>query len=375
MKRILLFVILIFLSFFTFSQKYSFIEGKTSIGKFVPHHRIMNELIDKTSFGFEVNYLTKNYSDKCYNKKYNFPYKGFGLSFYNLGNPEVFGYSFSAYGLMEFNLAKIPNFEFNIRCASGLSYLTEKYDEVKNPYNVAIGTNINYLFILGFNTSYQLGNYSVLRLGADFMHNSNGSTRKPNLGVNQVFLSLSYSHLLLEKSEFKYSEYSREKLSPHEIYTFISFCTSDEYKEIPESRGGGFLCSSHSLAYNYQYSPIGKVGVSHDIFYNENLYYYYDSERDSLMMRTDKFSEILKYGISFGHQLIFNRLELTTFAGFYYYQQVKKTENFYTRIGARYYLSDYLFINLTLRAFGFKAHFIESGIGVSFRKLSKTIDN
>ncbi|MCK9254198.1 MAG: acyloxyacyl hydrolase [Bacteroidales bacterium] len=368
MKRLLLINILIFFSFFIYSQKTSFIELKPMIGRFIPHHKIMDDLIKDDSFGFEINYLSKNNSKNYYNQKYNFPFRGFGLSYLNLGNNEVFGYSFSAYGLMEFNLVKSSKFEFNIRSASGLSYLTKKYNKQTNPHNIAIGTNINYYFNLGFNTSYQIGKKSSLRLFGEFVHNSNASFRKPNLGINQIFLSLSYSHLIHENLDFKHSEYSRDKLSPHEIYAFISLSTSDEYSKSPESRGGGFLCSSQSLAYNYQYSNIGKFGISHDIFYNANLHYYYDNIKDTLIMHRESFGEVLKYGLSFGHQLIYNRLELTTFAGFYYYHQARKADKFYTRIGGRYYLSDYIFINLTLRAFGFKAHFLESGIGFSYRK-------
>lgn len=66
----------------------------------------------------------------------------------------------------------------------------------------------------------------------------------------------------------------------------------------------------------------------------------------------------LRNGISVGHQLIYNRLELVTFAGVLLLQQSKAGDHFYTRIGLRYYVTDHIFLNLTLKAFGFKAQYI-----------------
>ncbi len=368
MRNLVILIILTLNSFYIFSQKFSYFEIKPMLGEFLPHHKIMSSLEKLPSYGIELNYFSKHSSEEYFNKRYKYPFRGFGVSYMNLGNSKILGSSFSSYAILEFQLAKIFGFDFNFRGSSGLSYLTKKYDKDLNPQNIAIGTHLNYYFNLDFNLLYKWKNNNLFRFGAEFSHNSNGAVKKPNLGINQVFLYFSYNHLLTEKSEFNYSEYSRKNLSPHEVYAMITYSTSDEYSKAPEGRGAGFICSTQAIAYNYQYSNLGKLGVSHDIMYNANLRYYYDYVRDTLIMHHKEINEVLKYGLSFGHQLIYNRLEFIVFMGFYYYHQAKRSDKFYTRIGARYYLSDYFFINLSIRAFGFKAHYIESGIGFSFRK-------
>ena len=76
-------------------------------------------------------------------------------------------------------------------------------------------------------------------------------------------------------------------------------------------------------------------------------------------------------GLSVGLQLVFGRVELVTWFGMYFFFSVKKGDLIYTRIGGRYYCTNFMFVNLTLKAIGFKAQFIECGIGFSCRRWGK----
>jgi len=369
MRKFLTFCFFLIIAFVSFSQKQYLAEYKAFGGIIAPHRLGMENLAQKNTYGFEVNFLIKSTNPTFFNKKYNYPIKGYGVSFNNLGNPDVLGNAWSIFTMMEFRLIHKNLFSFNTRVSPGLAYVTQRYDRYKNPENIALGTNVCFYFNLSFNFLYHLKNSGTdLRFSSGLQHFSNGAVRKPNLGLNQPFIAVSATTniAIFEFSEDK--EYSRENLSNHEIWAMGTLTTSDEYSIPPEGRGGGYPCSTLALGYNYQYSEIGKVGISADLFYDSNLHYYFDTNWNNLIVFHEDVKDILRSGISIGHQLIYNRLELVTFAGVYFYNKVRPGDNFYTRIGARYYLCDYVFINLTLKAFGFKAQYIEPGIGFCYRK-------
>lgn len=369
MRKLVLITILLSLCVSLFAQKSLYLEFKPHFGKIAPHRIGMESLAETYSTGAELNFLIRHQDYTDYNRKYGFPFKGYGISYTNPGNPDVVGYAFAAYAFTEFQFFSYGKFGLHMRVNSGLAYLTKKYDKITNPENIALGTNLCYYFNLGFNFFYHTGPKGWdLRFTPGFIHYSNGSVRKPNLGLNQLYLSLSISKALGEDFESNYKEYSRDHLSKHEFWIKGTFTLSDEYSRAPEGRGGGFPCSTIAMGYNFQYSTIGKIGISHDIFYDSNLHYYFDTNWDTLIVFNEKVSDVVRSGISIGHQLIYNRLELVTFAGVYYYNKVRPGDYFYTRLGLRYYVNDFIFINLTLKAFGFKAHYIEPGIGFSFRK-------
>ncbi|MEJ5267087.1 MAG: acyloxyacyl hydrolase [Bacteroidales bacterium] len=364
--RLIFSVIFLLFSVLSFAQERLFIELKPFAGRVAPHRIGMESLAKGHSFGTELNFLRQNFSENVFSKKYNFPKTGFGLSFQSLGNPEDLGNVYAAYLLTEYDINKI----FGIKVYSGLAFLTKKYDKIENPQNIAIGTNLNYYFNLGICFKQHIGN-DIIALAPGLIHFSNGSIRMPNLGLNQVYLSLSYQFNVAERNKIK-KVYLPENVSKSEFWVMATAINSDEYTIRPESRGGGFLCSTVAIGYNYAYSFTGKFGCSVDAFYNSNFQYYWDTNWDVLTLFYPDFKDVVRYGMSFGHQFVYSRFEMLTYAGFYLYNnRIKSNEFAYTRVGVRYYLTDFLFLNLTLKAFGFKAEYIESGIGFSYRKKQK----
>ncbi|HOZ30387.1 MAG TPA: acyloxyacyl hydrolase [Bacteroidales bacterium] len=368
-KRTLILLVFLLLNLLCLSQRQVFAEIKPYVGFVAPHRIGMESLAQNYTFGTEVNVLFRNTNPTFYNLKYGFPYKGIGISFESLGNPDVLGNSFSVYSILDFKITGNSKLSLNTRLCPGLAYLTKRYDRYLNPENIALGTHLCFYFNLNFSGNYHFDQAGIdIRLSGGLIHYSNGSVRKPNLGLNQLYMGIGISKEIITSEKTAYKEYSRDHLSPHEFWAMGTYTVSDDYSIQPEGRGGGFPCISIACGYNYQYSGIGKFGISADLFYNSNFMYYFDTNWDILIKYYDNVSDVLRSGISFGHQLIYNRLELVTFAGVYFYNKIKPGDFLYTRIGVRYYICDYVFVNLTLKAFGFKAHYIEPGIGFSFRK-------
>lgn len=137
-----------------------------------------------------------------------------------------------------------------------------------------------------------------------------------------------------------------------------------EYADHPNGREGLFFSSTLASGYNYKCSEISKVGIAFDNFYNENDQYFYNNTSNKTeKLRDVNLNDIIANGISIGHQLRYNKIELISFIGLYYHNKVDINNLSYFRIGIRYNIFDFAFINLTLRSHGFKAKSIESGLG------------
>ncbi len=368
MKKLILIFLSLTISFVAHSQRTHSLEMKLYGGKIIMHRMGMDALA-KNTLGGELNYYFQTRSNNFYDLKYKFPLHGFGISYDFLGNRNTLGSAYSAYSFMEFDLFSRTHFKLGFRANTGLAYLTNKYDKITNSSNVAISTNICFYFNICLNTIYRFSSGYELKFSPGFLHYSNGAVRKPNLGLNQFYLALSLS------KDIKTTEYNKQridyqdKLSPHEVWLMGTCVTADEYSVGREGRGGGFLCSTVALGYNYQYGKIGKAGISFDMFYNENFKYTYDEQTATLVTVNDKFSDIMRLGIGVGHQLVYKRFELVTFIGTYLYNKIQKDDWLYVRIGGRYYVTDFMFVNLTLNAKYFSiAQYIECGIGFSYRK-------
>lgn len=369
-RIIFLLVVLMFVvSSESMAQRVHGLEFSLYGGRVIPH-RLGMEALARNTVGGEFNYYFQTSSDNFYDVKYRFPLHGFGVSYDYLGNPDVLGSAYSVYSFMDFNLFDREHFKISFRTNAGLAYLTQKYDRVTNVDNIAISTNLCFYFNISFGFAYKFTSGYELKLSPGFLHYSNGAVHKPNLGLNQAFVSLSLSKDVATKDIKRTRTDYQDGLSPHEAWIMGTCVSSDEYSKGYEGRGGGFICSTIAAGYNFQYGKIGKVGLSFDMFYNENLKYYYSESSDELVQRYDKFSDVMRFGISVGHQLIYKRFELVAFVGTYIYNKAKPGDYLYTRIGGRYYFTNFMFVNLSLKAKGFKAQFIECGIGFSCRKWS-----
>lgn len=340
-------------------------------GSTIPHRAGMESLLHTTAGG-ELNYYFCTHSDNFYDVKYRFPQHGFGVSYNYLGSPKVLGSAWSAYSFMDFDLFSREHFRLGLRVNAGLAYLTRRYDRVNNPENLAISTPICFYFSAGLDVAFRLPYGFELKLMPMFMHYSNGAVLKPNLGLNQGVISIALSKDIAQRDYTKERRDYAEGLSPHEAWIFGTCATADEYSVGYEGRGGGFICSTVAAGYCYQYGKIGKVGASFDMFYNENMKYYYFNDQRGLTLWYDKFSEIVKFGIAAGHQLVYRRFELVSYVGVYVYNKAWAYDWVYFRMGAKYYMTDFMFLNLSLKAHGFKARYIECGVGFSCRRWKRS---
>lgn len=350
-----------------------FVNAKYLTGRVMPHRRGMESLQKGLVQGAELEIGMQMAGNKNWHVAYNYPMTGLGFHYVNMNKPDVLGYAMGVYGFLEIPVVRKPEFEIMYCLTSGLTYVSERFNKDSNPDNIAISTWVNYLFNTGFQGRYWLNDETALGLGFGLTHYSNGGTRIPNKGLNQLHLNLGVLHYL--KGE--YNEFSGVKRPivwkpEHEIYAMSAMGrVSIGTLEPNVGTNQMFTTIAITLGYNYRYAPQRKLGLSLDGFYNES---YNWSHWNGFIDHEHEWKDLSRLGMAINHEFVLNRLSIIIAGGVYLIPSpdkdgplsLKTNEWAYERLGFRYYPIENLFINVSVKAYGFNAETIEAGIGFSF---------
>jgi len=229
-----------------------------------------------TNFKFGFSSQKKNWKDAAYGM----PYYGLGIGFYNfqyknLGNP-ISVYLLQGATIKSFS----PTFRLKYEWNFGTSFNWKVYDPLTNPDNKNVGAKVNIYFAANIFMLKEISKHFDLELGVVYNHNSNGSTKVPNSGINTVggFVGLKYhfnrDHIL---------NYNDPDLLPpvyenSRLISDIAIHPSWRQRQKPITKTGlsteyinhnfFVLNASYALLYmpNYRY----RYGLGVDIFYDES---------------------------------------------------------------------------------------------------------
>ncbi len=351
-----------------------FLNGKYLTGRVMPHREGMDSLQQGFVQGAELEFGLQMAGNENWHVAYNYPMTGLGFHYVNMNNPDVLGYAVGFYGFLEVPVVRQPDFEIMYRLTSGLTYVSERFNQYKNPENIAISTWVNYLFSTGFQGRYWMTKETALGLGFGLTHYSNGGIKIPNKGLNQLHLNLGVLHYF--KGE--YNQYSGAKRpivwNPnHEIYAMGAFGRVNIGTETSNvGTNQRYTTLAVTLGYNYRYAAHRKVGLSLDGFYNESFNWSY---WDGFISYEYNWKDLSRIGMAINHEFVLNRLSIIIAGGVYIIPcpdktgtlEIKADEWAYERLAFRYYPIENLFINVSVKAYGFNAETVEAGIGFSFQ--------
>ena len=140
----------------------------------------------QTSISFSIGRYNVR-EDKEWARRLNFPKTGLFVGLYNLGNNEKVGNAYLFMPFIEYDLSA----KFHINTGIGMSYVDTKFDSDSNPLNRAISTDINWSYRAFLYYDLFRTKFINWRLGAGYVHQSNGHTRLPNQGLNSFLVSAS----------------------------------------------------------------------------------------------------------------------------------------------------------------------------------------
>jgi len=341
---------------------------------------ILEQTIEKNPYNvFEFRFGIRGYGQESWHQIFRYPTYGIGIyqalfipQNNQLGNPGAL-YLF-------FNQPLLGNEKiyFGYDLSFGLSYNFLNYHPEHNPEQLAIGTAQNIIFQIEAETGFRILKRLDGAVGIGFTHFSNGRIRTPQRGVNLYHLSgkLRYHMGALYRKDGLREGWPKVRPAPirhilpkfnprWEFYVCASGgVTTPEGQHLWVDRSLHYLMASIDLSSFYHYTYFGKVGLGIDLFYDESM-----NEWAGAPQKTLPFSEELYWGAHIGHEFMIHRFRVVTHLGITLSRREYKGK-WFSRIGVRYnFAKNFYFRGLLKTPEGFKADWIEWGIGYSFYKI------
>lgn len=367
---ILVYLLFITISFSGLCQHTHQFHAEFITGTIAPHYSDMKILRQNAVLGGALQYnFIPDKSSSVFELHYKKPEYGAGIEVLSLGNPEMLGKAYSIYLHWGFHAVNKNRSKLKIWFAPGVAYVSKIYDPLTNPENTALSNHLNIYFKLASTYAYQIASAWSIAATVSVTHYSNGATRFPNRGLNQINAGFGVSRNLMSKpvQKTKNRDFPDRGLETWLIGT-IGKC--DSYSTGINSSGVSYLCNTVTLGLAYRYSWFGKAGLSLDGIINRADHHYWDINWDKMLPVPDQtFFDYFRLGLCAGHEFTYRNFGFLTYAGLYVYNRVKPHDWSYLRTGFRYYLRPVV-LNVTLKSVGFKAQYLEFGAGVYLDGLS-----
>lgn len=335
------------------------IVSRLHYGFLLAHHARVEHLVRHT-FGFELSLSQQTLGKKAWQQHYQYPQTGFTYVFLDFNNPKIVGNAHAAMAFINIPLVRKENFQFSFRMASGLGYVTKKYERVENYKNDVIGSHLNAAIQLNFETRYTLSRQVYFNFNVGLTHFSNGSFRTPNLGINNPSVNSGFTYALHAPASF-----IRTERLPYDKKIQVDVLYAAGVKEMYPPTGKQYV--AHTLSSTLM-KPVGykvRLGFGLDVFYDLGLLQDFREANKPV----DTNFKIVRSGIHFDHELMIEKLSVLFQMGVYWLDQYKHDGSLYHRIGFKYLVSQHFFVNLTLKTHFAKADYTELGVGWKFYKV------
>ena len=201
------------------------------------------------------------------------PTIGVGLVFMNLG-AEVLGNCVAVYPYFLLHMIDLPHFQFNWKAGAGLSFFHKYYwncDTVMDNYytpqaNPLIGSVVNVYINTGLNFNFPIRDGWAVNAEVGFSHMSNGSTIKPNMGINMLYGSVGASYTINHRD---YVGGKKEKTFQDIPYLWnLKFTASGGSRQLYYPDRCNYPVASLRVGATYKVCNWYAVGGSLDAFYN-----------------------------------------------------------------------------------------------------------
>ncbi len=347
-----------------------YLKGGAHFGFIVQHSHSMSHLIQRHVYGLEFDFVKPTYGQHLWEYENNFPERGYGIHFFDLGNPRQLGQLYAISRFIDIPLNKKEKLSrLHLRIGTGLSYFNKYFDPLTNHKNTVISVPFNPFVNLKWYWQFNCNNNSRLELGFSFAHSSNGKYKAPNLGINILSLNAHYTFKLPQKTSpaiLPKIDSSAKAPSRHELYTIGCFGVH----EIEPPGGSKYFAQTYTLGYYYNKRNTHKFGGGIDLNFDNalkaELY-----KRDSTYTRNTSY---LQYSLKLSYCYVIGRTALPIEMGYYLHTPYKLNGMISHRIGIRYYTSQNIILNFSLKTHWAVANFFEFGAGYRLPlKKQKTI--
>ncbi|RYM31464.1 hypothetical protein ERX46_16280 [Brumimicrobium glaciale] len=340
-----------------FAQKQNIgISLTPQIGFLLQHRATMAHLNLEHSYGGQLEVDFKTNGKKQWHHDFNFPTIELNTFYYDLGNKEVLGKAIGLSAGIYFPYFLKNGWSVGNAVSFGLTYITKKYDLIKNPKNNVIGSNFNCMVNLGIRVEKQFSK-STIGLEISMAHLSNGAYRLPNLGVNLPFLGLSYTYFL---DPIEYQENASQSYIglPLKKWSFSSQLIGSIKQIYPI---GGSTYGVAVLTNYGQYRVNTKVVIEGgvDAIYNESIVKYNNGNHGK--------GKNFQLGLYAAYVLPIHKLHLIVAMGRYVINPLDPAGQWFHKFGGRFRLTERLWGNFTIKSHWAKADYFEYGLSYRWK--------
>ena len=294
------------------------------------------------------------------------------------------------YGGMQIDFVRRQRWAFGVDLQNGVGYCPSPFNPVDNIDNELLGAHLNIFVNIGLYARHRLSPSWTAMLGVDFKHFSNGSIRRPNLGVNTIGPSLTLQYHPDGAADAAFASSRSASESTHRtpshsfpgkglyVETTAHFGMKsllDHFNVHHTSDGAVYGFLTAMVAPMYRYHRMHATGLAIDYTYAD--YVYSHRRLDRQLYNTDESYSPHILGVSLRHEVFYHHFSLAVGAGIYLHKQVGflgRTQDgrFFQNIGLRYsfpFTHDRLFIGYNVKAHRFsKADSDQLVLGVRLGK-------
>lgn len=376
MKHLIFIALLLYVASASYAQKYRnsglFLEGHITQGKVLQSNDFVRgenrkglPINDFSATDLRIGWQTRG--TKAWHHTHNLPYYGIGIHSIVFSNAEEIGYPAALYFFFGAPFSRREKSSFDYEFSFGLSHNWKPYDDVNNPFNLAIGSYRNAYIDAKIKYVWYFSKKVSLDAGLRVTHFSNGAMRFPNAGINLFapFIGLRYD--IIAKDPTPREQLRKQSIEPtREINIYLaSGKRSVKHTLTPNHR----MVSLINLSFEYLI-PAGKIfkyGAGLDLGIDENRNLIIDCNEVQLAStKKQLFSAVSVIG-----QFRANRLAVQADMGYEMLNNGKFhfSNDVFQRIGLRFYVHKNIFAGIAIKASNFsKADYIEWRVGYSISR-------
>lgn len=339
-----------------------------------------------TTLSGHLKYGFKYSPDTYLGKIYPNTIQGIGVGYNTFFNSKELGNPFSIYVFQSSKIADVaPNLSIDYEWNFGVSFGWKKRDEIKNPYNLVVGSSANAYINIGFLLNWKMASNTNLRAGVGVTHFSNGNTSYPNSGVNTVGASIGVTKLYdrqrshVAKRSYSPKEKTNAIFNRYVNYDLIIYGATRMKGVFPEGRDpmlvpGKFAIVGVNFNPLYNFSKFFRAGFSLDFQYDEsaNIGSHIVNENSisgpqDLRFYRPSFREQFSVGLSVRAEIVMPIFSINLGVGKNFICKGDDTNSFYQTFVLKTDITKNLFLHTGYQLYKFKdPNNLMIGLGVRF---------
>ncbi len=306
----------------------------------------------------ELDVTKQTNGTKAWQQEYRYPQIGYSLMYYVFDPQKPVGNALALFLHAGKNFYKTKRSNFQWRLGYGLAYVERRFEVKTNYRNNVLSQRLNFTISGQLNFNLRLSSAVLFNLGIGLLHISNGSLKKPNFGINLPSLHAGIG-MDLFKGDERYKKDSIVSVYKRKTYFHVSPFAG--LKEVYPVNGPKYVLGGVTAYLERRMNRKSGLHAGFDFSYDHSK----KSEiRYDTLDVANTAANRAQGAVVLGHELYLHRLSLLTQAGIYLYDPTHINKSIYQKVGLKYYVSEKLFVHMTMKLHLGIADWIEWGGGI-----------